>query len=234
MLSGCSALVAPAFGPDPEPLIRIGIQLPTPLREAALLAIAQEKAAKYPELGRCGWKRWCCPGDDPGLAPAAFERAADDPNLLAVIGPPTSEAARAEMPVASNAQLALLSPNLTEPLPDAASHLLRLGGADATPSEGATREQAGAAMFFRLPATRDREGTAAADYAFSTLGKQAAVAVVDGTTGGQTQAQGFQTRFASAGGVATVVELDARHPDTQRVVDAVRQVGSHRGLLRGG
>jgi branched-chain amino acid transport system substrate-binding protein len=135
---------------------------------------------------------------DPAKGAKNVKLLADDPGVLAVVGPLYDSMARSEVPVASVSGLTMVSPDttnecLTQELPD--GHCQGLA---------ARLRPRGQNNFFRVVATQVDEGAAGADLAFKTLGKRRAFVVSDQTPFGQGIATGFAARFVREGG--TIVD----------------------------
>jgi branched-chain amino acid transport system substrate-binding protein len=135
-----------------------------------------------------------------------------NPNVLAMIGPFDSNFARAEIPVANLAHLAMVSPTTSsrcltkEPFLPLALNPARTaigckvaglpGPADLRPS--------GPNNYFRLSTTDELQGPAAADYASSHLHLLRFAVLSDREAYGQGLAQSFSSRLTKLGG--TVVD----------------------------
>jgi branched-chain amino acid transport system substrate-binding protein len=146
---------------------------------------------------------------DPGKGARNIEALAADSLVLGVIGPFDSNVARAAIPAANLAHLALISPAVSsrcltkEPFLPAALNPSRvdisckaaglLGPDQLRPS--------GANNFFRLATTDDLQGPAAADYAYKTLQLRRMAVVSDHESYGQALAAGFRARFTRLGGL---------------------------------
>ena len=135
---------------------------------------------------------------DPAKGAKNVQTLADDPRVVAVVGPLYDSLARSELPVANTAQLAMVSPAttnecLTQEPPD--GHCQGLA---------ARLRPHGPNNFFRVVTTQLVEGAAGADLAFKTLGKRQAFVVNDQTAFGHAIATAFAERFVQDGG--TVVD----------------------------
>ena len=123
-----------------------------------------------------------------------------DPRVLAIVGPQNSSVARAEIPVANAARIALVSPSTTSVgLTDDASGAAELRKAN--PSEH---------TFFRTVLRDDLQGTADADYAYASLHARRAYVVDDNEAYGRGIADVFARSFARDGGTV----LDRTHLTT--------------------
>jgi branched-chain amino acid transport system substrate-binding protein len=132
---------------------------------------------------------------DPARGASNIQQLVDDPAVVALIGPLYDSLAKSELPVANAAQLALVSPAvtdecLTQEPPDGHCHGLAARLRPRSPNN-----------FFRVVTTQLVEGTAAADLAFIRLGKHRAFVVNDQSGFGQSLAAAFAERFTQDGGV---------------------------------
>ena len=143
----------------------------------------------------------------------------NDPALVAVIGPFDSPVARAEIPVANAAALAMVSPSTSSPcltrdtfLPAALDPSgVAITCKDAGLPSASELRPAHVNNFFRLAPTDDLQGPAAADYAFKTLHVLRAAVVSDREAYGQALAAGFTKRFEKLGGsVVGHADLDPK------------------------
>jgi branched-chain amino acid transport system substrate-binding protein len=152
---------------------------------------------------------------NPQLGAAHMLSFIADPDLLAVIGPFDSAVARAEIPPANAAALAMISPATSSPCLTRDVYLPALlsparvavtckevglpSAADLRPSR--------LNNYFRLTTTDDLQGPAAADYAFRSLRVLRAAVVSDHESYGQALADAFTARFQKLGG-SVVGRLD--------------------------
>jgi branched-chain amino acid transport system substrate-binding protein len=166
--------------------------------------------------------------DDPGGASQATARGLKNlesliaqPRVLAIIGPFDSSVARAQIPVANRAHLALVSPGTSsrcltkEPFLPALLNPARTAitcKAAGLPSPAELRPT-GVNNFFRLSTTDDLQGPAAADYATKQLHLQRVAVLTDGEAYGQGLADSFTARFIHLGGtVVAHMDLDPSKP----------------------
>ena len=152
---------------------------------------------------------------DPSQGAADIKALAADPRVTAVIGPFDSSVARAEIPVANAASLAMVSPATSSPcltrsdyLPAALApaHVAITCKQAGLPSSADLRPS-GVNNYFRLAATDDLQGPAAADYGFKTLHLLRVATISDHEAYGQALAGSFATRFQAIGG-SVVGRLD--------------------------
>src|SRR2546422_7933186 len=126
------------------------------------------------------------------------QRLAADGRMIGMVGPLYDSLAKSELPVANPAQLAMVSPAVTDECLTQEPADGHCGGLAARLRPG------GGNTFFRVVTTQLDEGAAGADLAFRTLGKRQAFVLSDQSPFGQAVARAFADRFARDGG--TVVE----------------------------
>jgi branched-chain amino acid transport system substrate-binding protein len=132
-----------------------------------------------------------------------------DPFVLGVIGPFDSSLARVELPPANQAHLALISPSTSnrcltkEPFLPAALNPTGVAIACKTAGLPSPMElrPAGTNNFFRLAATDELQGSAAADFAYMTLHVLRVAVLSDNETYGEALADSFRARFTKLGGL---------------------------------
>ncbi len=155
---------------------------------------------------------------------------------LVMIGPFDSSTARAEIPIANRAHLAIVSPATSsrcltkDPFLPALLNPLRSAiscAAAGLPTPGDLRPT-GVNNYFRLSTTDDLQGPAAADYASSRLHLQRVAVLSDGEAYGQGLADGFTSRFNRLGGtVVTQKEINpATSPDLTSFLQASKKEGA--------
>lgn len=147
---------------------------------------------------------------DPAQGERNLRQMVADPSLVGMIGPLTSDVAGAEIPVASTAHLAMISPGasnecLTKPLPSClvAPRELRSG----RPND-----------FFRVVPTGDLEPAALVAYATGTLHVTHVAVASDGQAYGKALRAAFEIALKSAG-FTTVAATDL-DPNNAAAVDA--------------
>lgn len=150
-------------------------------------ACVQLKAAPYDDVNKGI--------HDPATGATNVRLMAADPAVMGVIGPLYGSLAKSELPVANAVHLAMVSPAvtdecLTQEPPDGRCHGLAARLRPRAPNN-----------FFRVVTTQPEEGMAAADLAFSQLGKRRAFVVNDQTAFGNSIAGAFSQRFAEDGGI---------------------------------
>ena len=140
-----------------------------------------------------------------------------DPQVLAMIGPFDSSVARAQIPSANLAHLAMVSPATSsrcltkEPFLPAALNPSRAAiscTAAGLPSPSELRPT-GVNNYFRLSTTDELQGPAAADYASKRLKLRRVAVLSDNEAYGQALAKSFIARFIHHGGsVVAIQEVD--------------------------
>ncbi len=145
---------------------------------------------------------------EPPLGATNLSSLAADPLVMGVIGPLDSSVARAEIPVANQAQLAMVSPATSSPCLTKSDYLpaalntarVAISCKDAGLMGAAELRPTGVNNFFRLATTDDLQGPAAADFAYKTLKLLRVATISDHEGYGQALAAGFATRFRALGG----------------------------------
>jgi branched-chain amino acid transport system substrate-binding protein len=131
-----------------------------------------------------------------------------DPQVVAMIGPLDSSVARAQIPIANLARMAMVSPATSsrcltkEPFLPTALNPMRSAITCKTaglPSPGELRPT-GVNNYFRLSTTDELQGPAAADYASKRLHLHRVAVVSDNEVYGQGLADSFIARFNKLGG----------------------------------
>jgi len=186
--------------------------------------------------------------DDPGGTATArgvqnLQAMIADPYVLAVIGPFDEDVARAQIPIANRAHLALVSATTSsrcltkEPYLPATLNPMQAtitckaaglpGPSDLRPT--------GVNNYFRLSTTDDLQGPAAADYASKRLHLQRMAVLSDGEAYGQALANSFRARFNRLGG--SVVDhrdfSSPKPPDLTTFLQRAKKDGAQ-GLYYGG
>ena len=212
-----AACTLPGLGGPSAPAVKIGVDLPLSGVEGRVATPALNGVKFYvqqhPTLD--GFSVQLSVKDDslnrlpePSLGGANVAALAADPQVMAVIGPLDSSVARAEIPIANQASLAIVSPATSSPcltrgeyLPAALqpAHLSISCKQAGLPSATELRPS-GFNNYFRLAATDDLQGPAAADYAFKNLHVLRAAEVSDHEAYGRALVDGFATRYRSLGG----------------------------------
>ena len=220
-------------GSTPDRTITIGVDLPLTGSEGsagtATLNGVRFFVQRHPVLD--GFTISVDARDDPAGASQATSRGLRNlesliaqPRVLAIIGPFDSNVARAQIPVANRAHLALVSPGTSsrcltkEPFLPALLNPARTAitcKAAGLPSPAELRPT-GVNNFFRLSTTDELQGPAAADYATRQLHLQRMAVLTDGEAYGQGLADSFTARFIHLGG-SVVAHTDL---DPSKAIDA--------------
>ena len=215
-------------GSPPAAALKIGVDLPLSGAEGRAAAPALNGIRLYvrqhPTIG--GFAVILVAKDDsvggtpePPLGAANVRSFADDPTVLGVIGPFDSSLARAEIPVANQAWLAMVSPATSSPcltrdqyLPAALNPTrIPISCKDAGLPSAKELRPLGANNYFRLSTTDDLQGPAAADYAYNSLHLLRVATISDHEPYGQALAGSFVTRFRSLGGsIVGRLDLDPK------------------------
>jgi branched-chain amino acid transport system substrate-binding protein len=229
VLSACSV---PGFGGSPTAVLAIGVDLPlsgaegrvaTPALNGVRFYVQQHPTVDGFAVNLVVKDDSLSGGPEAPLGAANVQAFAADPQVMAMIGPFDSSVARAEIPVANQASLAMVSPATSSPcltkpdyLPAALSpsHVAVSCKQAGLPSPADLRPT-GVNNYFRLAATDDLQGPAAADYAVKTLHILRVGTISDHEAYGQALAASFATRLAALGG-GIVGRLDL---DPSAVVD---------------
>jgi branched-chain amino acid transport system substrate-binding protein len=138
-----------------------------------------------------------------------------DPQVVGMVGPFDSNVARAQLSIANQGRLAMVSPSTSsrcltkEPfLPRGLSPSQReITCKEAGLPSPKELRPSGVNNFFRLAASDDLQGPAAADYAFKNLHLMRMAVLSDHEAYGQALADGFRARYARLGG-SVVAHLD--------------------------
>jgi branched-chain amino acid transport system substrate-binding protein len=214
LLASCSL---PGLGGSPAPVLKIGVDLPlsgdegrvaTPALNGVRFYVQQHPTLDGFAVSLAVKDDSTRGGAEPALGAADIQGLASDPQVMAVIGPFDSSVARAEIPVANQASLAIVSPATSSPCLTRSDYLpAGLAPARVAVSckvaglpSAAELRPSGVNNYFRLAATDDLQGPAAADYAFKSLHLFRVAAISDHEAYGQALAGSFATRFTALGG----------------------------------
>jgi branched-chain amino acid transport system substrate-binding protein len=241
---------APPASPPPK-VLHIGVDLPITGREARAARPALNGirffVQTHPTLD--GFAVALTTTDDAGGGWANPTRGAAnvqgflaDPNLVAMIGPFDSAVARKEIPIANEAGLGMVTPATSNPCltrnvfvpkllnPARTEITCRAAGLPAASDLRPAKNN----NFFRLTATDELQGAAAADYAFSKLHVVRAAVITDSEVYGQGLADAFAARLASVGGtVLGHLDLDPKNPDATEFLKSMKGEGAQ-GIYYGG
>jgi branched-chain amino acid transport system substrate-binding protein len=184
---------------------------------------------------------------DPSLGAANVRAFLTDPILVAMLGPYDAAVARAEIPIANAASLAMISPATSNPcLTRDVFTPARLNPArtqimckDAGLTGATQLRPAKGNNFFRLTTTDDLQGAAAADFAIAKLHALRAAVISDHETYGQGLVYSFSSRFTNRGGtIVGRLDIDPKNRDAagflKNAKDAGAQVVYYGGATAGG
>ena len=232
LTSGCTSSGGGSGTPSNDKVIVIGGDFATsgadttagvPTEDGALLAIEQEAKRGLPG----GYTLRAQMLDDTvngvhndGQGVRNVQALIQDPRVLAIVGPQNSSVARAEIPVANAAKIALVSPTTTSvSLTDDAS-----GAASLRRTNPAYR------TFFRTVLRDDLQGSADADYAYAVLHARRVYVIDDNESYGLGISDVFASAFARLGG--TILERSHLTAQQQDFVPLLTRVaGRHPDLI---
>ncbi len=132
---------------------------------------------------------------DPQKGAQNVQQMLSDPKVLAMVGPFNSNVARAEIPIANNGPLAMMSPSNT-------NECLTQTFPYCDPQPKALRPT-GKNNYFRIAAPDTVQGPAMADYILKTLKLTKVAVFSDNETFGKGVADNFVKRLTSTGGTLT-------------------------------
>jgi branched-chain amino acid transport system substrate-binding protein len=234
--AGVLAVVAACSSASPQPttkVLRIGVDLPLTGAEARAAMPAMNGVRFYVQTHPtvAGFTIVLDERDDASGAAADPARGVSnvdsflsDASVVAMIGPFDGPVARKEIPVANAGGLAMIAPATSNPCLTRDIYLPALlnPGRIAVTCKAAGLPAASELRpskvnnFFRLAATDELQGSAAADFAAGTLHVLRAAVMSDHEAYGQGLAASFSARFARAGG-AVVGRLDVDQAGTADV-----------------
>jgi branched-chain amino acid transport system substrate-binding protein len=188
--------------PGPVPVIEIGSELPATMGypDARYAEMAVRFAvANHPRLGK-KYRLAFAPYDD-ALAANADERVGiqnvtkmvNDHLVLGFVGPWTSTLAAVEIPIASQADLAMISPSTTRDCLTISSPTCPAGFLPPAHSS-----------FFRISPRDSLQGTAMADFAYRSLKVTRVAILQDNSAYGELLASHFTREWTALGGTIVV------------------------------
>ena len=138
----------------------------------------------------------------------------NEPLVLGIIGPFDASVARATIPVANQAQLAMISPSASD---QCLSKPVFVPAGLSPSHKGVACNEVGLPLpadlrptkvnnFFRLATTNDLQGAAAADFGYKNLHLLRVAVLSDHEAYGQALADGFRTRFNKLGGLVVLYQ----------------------------
>jgi branched-chain amino acid transport system substrate-binding protein len=162
---------------------------------------------------------------DPAVGAQNITSLVGDALVAGVVGPYNSGVAKAEMPIANQAPLAMISPANTNPcLTQQGTDVGCSGANDVVP----TLRPTGKVNYFRIATTDNHQGPAGADYLFKTKGYKSVYVIDDAETYGVGIADAFSKEWQALGGkllgrssepsttisyVSLLTQIAAKHPD---------------------
>jgi branched-chain amino acid transport system substrate-binding protein len=149
---------------------------------------------------------------DPATGAANVQSLLGDPQVAGIVGPLNSSVAKAEMPVANNGNIALISPANTNPCLTKEGDDVGCGGANDIIK---TVRPTGNVTYFRLAATDDHQGPAMADYLYNTLHLKTAFVIDDTETYGAGLSKYFIQEWTKLGGTV----IDGKSHSVQNTTD---------------
>src|SRR5918911_1937722 len=186
--------------------IKIGVELPESGAEASngIPTLNGVKFAVQQQGSINGFKLEVANKDDapagkhdPQVGANNVRALVADSAVLGIIGPFNSSVAKAEIPIANQADLTMISPAntaicLTKDLPEVCGLSGAFHPADIRPK--------GTNNYFRVAATDDHQGGALADYAYDSLNLRSVGVIDDLEVYGQGVARTFSAEFCKKGG----------------------------------
>jgi len=172
---------------------------------------------------------------DPNRGASNVRDFVADPSVLAMVGPFDAAVARKEIPIANEAGLAMISPATSNPcltrnvfMPANLNPArTEIGCKMAGLPPAADLRPAHVNNFFRLSVTDDLQGSAAADYAFSTLHILRAGVISDHEAYGQGLVDAFSARLTNLGGtVLGHLDLDPKNTDATVFLQSMKADGA--------
>ncbi len=158
---------------------------------------------------------------DPSVGALNVTSLIGDAFVAGIVGPLTSSAAKAEMPITNQAPLVQISPSTTNPcLTKDTADSGCSGANDLLP----TLRPTGKVTYFRIATTDDHQGPAGADYVLKTLHLTRAYVIDDTETYGVGIANAFIKEFIAAGG--TVLGHSSESETTTSYVSLLTQIAS--------
>jgi branched-chain amino acid transport system substrate-binding protein len=157
---------------------------------------------------------------DPERGAANMTILVEDPSVVAVIGPLTSNVARAEIPISNAAGIAQCSPVAT--------------GRGLTTGPAAAALRGSPNNFVRLATADNVQGTIAGEYLFEALGEPRAYVIDDASGSGNAIADAVEARFESLGGKVT--GHDSAEPGSESYPDLLNaaRTGKPGAIVFGG
>lgn len=245
-------IICACTSPSPSPpgkTLRIGVDLPLSGPESAAATPALNGIRYYVQThatldGFTVQLETADDAADPERGASNVNRFITDQAVVAMIGPFDGPVARTQIPIANTGGLAMVSPATSNPCLTRDVYLPAL----LNPARAAiTCRQVGLPAasdlrpdhtnnFFRLTATDDLQGAAAADFASQNLHVVRAAVISDHEAYGQALADGFSAKLARLGG-SVVGRLDvdpSKSTDVAAFVNRVKDAGAQAIYFGGG
>lgn len=134
---------------------------------------------------------------DPAVGAQHVTALIGDAQVAGIIGPFNSNVAKADMPIANQAPIALISPSNTNQCLTKSDASIGCGGSNNLIS---TLRPTGKVTYFRIATTDDRQGPANADYLYNTQKYKTAYVIDDAETYGIGIASTFSAEWQKLGG----------------------------------
>ncbi len=200
--------------PTGSTVIKIGTDLPVsgqdtssgkPAQNGAELAVSEANSSNFLP----GYTFQFLPKDDvgpsgthdPAVGKTNVTALIGDALVAGIVGPFNSSVAKAEMPVANQAPIALISPsNTNQCLTQEGAAVGCTGANDLVP----TLRPSGKVTYFRIATTDDHQGAAIADYLYQKKGLKKVYIIDDTETYGVGIANVFEKEWKTVGG--TVID----------------------------
>jgi len=166
-----------------------------PTQQGAAFAVSQLKTYKGITITFLPFDDTVNGVHDPQKGAQNVQQMLSDPKVVAMVGPFNSNVARAEIPIANQGQLAMMSPSNT-------NECLTQTFPYCDPQPAALRPT-GKNNYFRIAAPDTVQGPAMADYILNTLKLTKVAVFSDNETFGKGVADNFVKRLTAKGGTVT-------------------------------
>jgi branched-chain amino acid transport system substrate-binding protein len=161
---------------------------------------------------------------DPAIGQKNIQDLIGDAQVAGIVGPFNSSVAQAEMPIANQAPIALVSPANTNDCLTQTTPETTCGNSQAAEAKLKTYRPTGKVTYFRI-ATRDfYQGGALAHYSYQTKGYRKAYVVDDAETYGIGLADSFTAEWQKLGG--TILGRKSQPSTTTSFVGALTQIAA--------
>nr|HET6902942.1 branched-chain amino acid ABC transporter substrate-binding protein [Ktedonobacteraceae bacterium] len=158
---------------------------------------------------------------DPAVGAQHVTSLIGDAQVAAIVGPFNSSVAQADMPIANQAPIALISPsNTNQCLTQSSADVGCSGKNDLIP----TLRPTGKVTYFRIATTDDHQGPANADYLYNTQHYKSAFVIDDAETYGIGIANTFSAEWQKLGG--TLLGRRSEPGTTTSFVSLLTQIAS--------